>query len=87
MRQIIKDALKIGELEESLNNISHDDGCEIENYKDYEIVEEAKYVLSTFNESGHNNNAWLHGDDGIAGPCSEARAQYKALKRFIAKYQ
>ena len=82
--QYIKDALNIGELEYTLTNISNDDNRTIESYSVSEVVAEAEYVLSCFHESGHINNDWLNGDDGDP---REARAQVRALGRFIKKYK
>ena len=83
-RPIVQDAIKIGELLFSLQNICDDNGIEIENAEDWYIYDEAKYVLSTFYEDGHARNYWLTGDDGDA---NEAKAEVRALKRFITKYR
>lgn len=84
MRPIVRDALKIGELRYSLENICGDDGIEIEDAEDWYIYDEAKYVLSTFHEWGHIRNMWLIGDDGDP---AEAKKEVRALNRFIKKYQ
>lgn len=87
MRTILKDIRKSDELMYSLNNISTDDKCNIEDYTDQQIVKEAKYVLSCFYEGGHINNEALNGEteDDI---CNRkwALKEVGALKRIIAKY-
>jgi len=60
MRALLKAAVKIRQLHQTLLNISEDDGKEIEDYTDSEIVNEAKYVLSTYFERGHINNDELN---------------------------
>lgn len=83
MQTYLKQALDIGELELTLQNISADDDRAIESYTQAEVVHEAKYVLSCFYESGHINNDWLNGDDGDS---KEAEQQVIALRKFIKKY-
>jgi hypothetical protein len=78
-------ALAIGELSESLFNISADDKKQLFDYSQQEIVNEAKYILSTFYESGHNNNDWLLGEWGLDP--KEAKEQVKLLKKFIKQYE
>lgn len=82
-RPIVKDAINIGELLYSLENICGDDNIEIEDAEDWYIYDEAKYVLATFYENGHIRNMWLTGEDGDA---FEAKKEVQALKRFIKKY-
>jgi hypothetical protein len=82
-RPIVKDAIAIGELFYSLENICGDDGIEISDAEDWYIYDEAKYVLDTFYEDGHIRNFWLIGEDGDA---DEAKKEVQALKRFIKKY-
>ena len=82
--KFLQDALAIGELEYTLNNISADDGRKLDSYTQAEVVHEAEYVLSTFHESGHMNNDWFHGEDGDP---KEAIVQEKALRKFIKKYK
>ena len=79
----IKDAMNIGELCLSLENISSDDGRSIESYTKEEVVNEARYTLSIFLESGTLNNLWLTGEDGDP---TEAKKQVSALQKFIKKY-
>jgi hypothetical protein len=83
-RSIVKDAINIGELLYSLENICGDDGIQIEDAEDWYIYDEAKYVLATFYEYGHIRNMWLLGEDGDA---QEAKKEVQALKRFIKKYK
>lgn len=80
---LLKKALKIKELEVSLENISQDDKKKLEEYSDEEIMEEARYVLSTFFEGGHNNNDILIGEWGDKQDQKEAKKQVNALKRLL----
>ena len=86
MRAIVKAAFKIRELHQSLLNISQDDNKEIEDYTDYEIVNEAKYVLSTYFESGHINNDMFNGEYGAVAE-REATQDIRKMKVLIAKYE
>jgi len=80
-----KDAFKSEELSISLDNISTDDGKEIEDYTPQEIIAEARYVLSCFYEGGHLNNEWLNSD--IKEDRKNAQQEVRALKSFIKKYE
>jgi hypothetical protein len=86
MRAIVKAAFKIRELHQSLLNISQDDNKEIEDYTDSEIVNEAKYVLSTYFESGHINNDMFNGEYGAVAE-REATQDIRKMKVLIAKYE
>jgi len=81
----LKDAFKSEELSISLDNISTDDGKEIEDYTRQEIIAEARYVLSCFYEGGHLNNEWLNSH--IKEYRKEAQREVRALKSFIKKYE
>lgn len=85
--KFLQDALNIGELEITLNNISVDDKRALSSYTQAEVVHEAEYVLSTFHESGHSNNDWLNGENGEEENQKEARRQERALRKFISKYK
>ena len=84
-RRIVTDALKVDELSYSLDNISHDDKCEIEDYTDTELIAEAKYVLSCYSEPGHIHNWMMIGDCGPEDQ-KTARREKRQLQRFIKKY-
>jgi hypothetical protein len=86
MRAIVKTAFKIRELHQSLLNISQDDNKEIEDYTDSEIVNEAKYVLSTYFENGHINNDMFNGEYGAVAE-REATQDIRKMKVLIAKYE
>ena len=81
----LKDAFKSYELHFSLDNISTDDGKEIEDYTPQEVIAEARYVLSCFYEGGHLNNEWLNSH--IKEDRKSAQQEVKALKSFIKKYE
>ena len=85
MQPFLKDALKSLELYYSLQNISTDDGKEIEDYAPQEVIAEARYVLSCFYEDGHVNNEWLNSDN--KDERRDAQQEVRALKSFIKKYQ
>ena len=84
--QIITDAKKVDELWHTLDNISCDDGCEIEAYTDSQIISEAKYVLSTYTEDGHINQIMLEGDEGPAER-KVALKECRQLRWFLKKNQ
>lgn len=90
MRQIVKDAIKISELEEQLVNINAvEDKVSPEDYletvSDQELIYEAKYKISCFFESGHAFN------DGLDSGDKEERAYYRKnlrqLQKFVDKYK
>jgi hypothetical protein len=81
----IKDALKINELAIDLENISTDDKKKITDYSIKEIVNEAKYVLSCYNEGGHSLNEDLESEDVELR--KRARKEVKQLEKYIQKYQ
>jgi hypothetical protein len=86
-RAIIKSAMAISELANSLDNISTDDKKQIEDYTDAEILHEAKYVLGLFtdpNES-HWNAEDLRGENGESQQ-KWAKAEVRKLQAFIKKY-
>jgi hypothetical protein len=88
MRAIIKAALAIDELAYDLENISADDGKQIEDYTDAEIVKEAEYVLSLFIDpyETHWNAEDLRGENGPEQRVW-ARGQVRKLKAFIKKFK
>lgn len=86
--KLLKDALKIPELECSLIRISTDDKCEISDYDDSLIYGEAKYVHSTFLEPGHlNNDDMLGVYDNDPKERAALRKQFKQLTKFLDKYK
>ena len=89
-RQIVKDALKIRELEYSLTNIADDDKCEISDYSDEEIYKEAEYILYTFTIPGTMNNDYflgLYEGEHEWEETLHIRKQFKQLKKFLEKYK
>jgi len=84
MQPFLKDALKSLELYYSMQNISTDDGKEIEDYTPQEVIAEARYVLSCFYEGGHLNNEWLNSDN--KDERKDAQREVRALKSFIKKH-
>jgi hypothetical protein len=84
MQPFLKDALKSLELYYSMQNISTDDGKEIEDYTPQEVIAEARYVLSCFYEGGPLNNEWLNSDN--KDERKDAQREVRALKSFIKKH-
>ena len=86
MRQIVKDALAINEMDFAFDCICPSDGKEPEDYTDEELVSEAEYRLYTFFERGHVNNDDMrlsHDPD-----CRKsARTDIRKLRAFIKKYK
>jgi hypothetical protein len=85
MEQYLKDALKIYELSNNLENITIDDRKKIEDITLNEVIEEAKYLLKCYYESGHILNEDLLGYEGREAQ-KEAEKTVKQLKKFIKKY-
>ena len=81
--KILKDALKIRELQVSLENISTDDKRDINNYTDKEIRAEALYVRSLYSESGTMCREELDGEYG-AEEQRKARKAVCDLDKLIA---
>ena len=86
MRAIVKTAATIRELHQTLLNISSDDNKEIDDYSDSEIVAEARYVLSTYFESGHINNDMLNGEYG-SDEQRLAAQDVRKLRTLTKKYR
>jgi hypothetical protein len=86
-RAIIKSAMAISELSNSLDNISADDKKQIQDYTDAEILHEAKYVLGLFTDPNetHWNAEDLRGENG-ASQQKWAKAEVRKLQAFIKKY-
>lgn len=84
-RQILSDIERSDELMYVLGNISQDDGKEISDYSDAELIHEAEYVLSCFYEGGHDNNDALTDRDNEAH--NWAMKNVRELKKLIAKYK
>ncbi len=85
MKNYIKDALKIDELNYDLQNISSSDNKEVEEYTQKEVIDEAEYVLSCFYEGGHSLNEDLNSENKKIK--EEAEKQTKQLKKYIDKYK
>ena len=80
MKNYIKAATDICELEFSLENRSLSEDKEIEDYTLTEILDEAEYVLSTYYEGGHCNY------ENLKNGNEEAKQSCRNLKKFIKKY-
>ncbi len=77
-------AKNIEELMYSLGNLAEAEGRKIEDFTPQEIVDEAKWVLSTFYEEGHMLNEKLR--EGDADERAWARNEIRKLKKFIADF-
>lgn len=86
-RAIIKSAMAISELSNSLDNISADDKKQIQDYTDAEILHEAKYVLGLFTDPNetHWNAEDLRGENGSEQQ-KWAKSEVRKLQAFIKKY-
>jgi hypothetical protein len=85
MSTVLKAAMSIDELANTLNQIAQDDKKEISQYTTAEIVHEAKYVLSCFHEAGHLNHEDYMGENGEE-QYKWARQQVRKLNAFIKKH-
>ena len=77
-------AKNIDELMYSLGNLAEAEGRKIEDFTPQEIVDEAKWVLSTFYEEGHMLNELLR--EGDVDERAWARNEVRKLKKFIADF-
>jgi hypothetical protein len=77
-------AKNIEELMYSLGNLAEAEGKKIEDFTQQELVDEAKWVLSTFYEEGHMLNEKLR--EGDADERAWARNEIRKLKKFIADF-
>ena len=84
-RLILKSAMAIDELANTLQQIAQDDKKQVTDYTDAEIVHEAKYVLSCFHEDGHLNNEDYIGENGPEQR-KWAVDQVRKLNAFIKKF-
>jgi hypothetical protein len=85
MTTILKSAMAIDELVNTLQQIARDDNKQVTDYTNSEIVHEAKYVLSCFHEDGHLNNEDYIGENG-AEQRKWAVGQVRKLNAFIKKF-
>jgi hypothetical protein len=85
MTTILKAAMAIDELANTLQQIARDDNKQVTDYTDAEIVHEAKYVLSCFHEDGHLNNEDYKGENGEE-QYKWAVRQIRKLNAFIKKF-
>jgi hypothetical protein len=93
MRAIVKAALAIPEMKFAFECICADDNKTPSDYTDKEIIEEAKYRLSTYFEDGHMNNDMRTGDncshDDLTGEQAQkiANKDIRMLQAFLKKYK
>jgi hypothetical protein len=86
MRDIIKAALAIPEMQFAFECLCTDDKKEPNDYTDSEVVAEAEYRLYTYFENGHINNDMRVGLEGGFGK-KTAQKDVRMLKAFIKKYK
>ena len=86
MRDIIKAALAIPEMQFAFECICTDDKKEPSDFTDSEVVAEAEYRLYTYFENGHINNDMRVGREGAEGK-KTAQKDVRMLKAFIKKYK
>lgn len=87
--KMLADADKIYELQLSLDMWVEDDKKpDVASLTEQQIYGEAKYILSTFDEQGHNNHdirmGWTRDPEEYV---KDLNKQYRALKRFVKKYK
>jgi len=86
MRKIVRDLLKCDELAHVfVNNLCVDDGKDINDYTDQELVDEAKYQLGLYYETGTANNDMLIGERTLEEQRT-AKREVQQIKRFLSKY-
>ena len=76
--KLLKKAMAITELVNTLDNVAADDRIKVEHMPDEQIISEAKYVLSLFYEGGTVQSEMLESDD--AEERKDARKQIRQLK-------
>lgn len=81
----LRRAMAIPELATSLEVIAEDDGKELTELTVEEMVEEARYVLDCFYESGHALNDDLHDDDPHIRRTAQRNAQ--RIAKFIKDFK
>ena len=82
--KIYLDCWSSDELGINIENWLCDANIKLHNLTPMQIVDEAKYVLSTFFESGHSNNDILNCE--FLEDRKYAKKEVKTLKTFINKY-
>lgn len=86
MRDIVKAALAIPEMQFAFECICTDDKKEPNDFSDAEVVAEAEYRLYTYFENGHINNDMRLGRETAEGK-KIAQKDVRMLKAFIKKYK
>ena len=79
--KLLKKAMAITELANTLDNISADDRIPVEQMPDEQIISEAKYVLSLFYEGGTVQSEML--DSADPEERKDARKQIRQLKALV----
>ena len=86
MKQILKDALKIPELESQLSDVDTADGnCKLEDFSDYHVAKEADWKLICYVGDDTLYAQELNGEWGNE-LMLEARKNVRMLKAFVKKY-
>ena len=80
--KLLKKAMAITELANTLDNISADDRIPIEQMPDEQIIREGRYVLGLFGEGGTVQSAMLDADD--PDERKDARKQIRQLRAIIS---
>ena len=83
-KTMLQKCMDIDELMTTLENCASDDKRELTDWTDAELMEEAKYVLSTFREGGHaNHDEMTDSDNYDIEHRTMMRRQYKALIKLV----
>jgi len=82
----LQKCMDIWELMTTLENCASDDKRELTDWTDEELLDEARYVLSTFREGGHANHDEMTDKDHYdIEHRTMMRRQYKALIKLVGE--
>lgn len=80
----LQKCMAIWELKTSIENCASDDKTEITSWTDAELMDEARYVLSTFREEGHFNHHEMTDEENYDREHRTMMSkQYKALVKLV----
>lgn len=88
----LREALKIGRLQEDLETIIHDDrkhinpNINLSFYTQEDVVKEAEYILGLFMEGGTVSNEAYIGEHGEEAQ-KDAVKQVRQLRKYIKKWR
>lgn len=80
--QMYQEVRKIYELENYLSECVNQD---VESIPEEKVIEDAQWVLDSFNDQFHYNYIYCY-DDGDYDISSETKREYRAMKRRLEKF-